>query len=235
MKPVDARPDVDRIAGQPDAGEPDACEPDACEATACEPAAARRRRGEALEHAICEAAVEQLSTCGYGQLTMEGVAAAARTGKASLYRRWTSKEDLVLDAMAHVMPRVEDRLSADGSTTGGLRDDLLALLGQTGSILAGPKGALVRSLLGEVDPGSSLLTAMRVRLIEPRLQHLVAIIDRGIERGEASPGSATRTHAELGPAVLLHRFLLYGQVTEADVTEIVDDVVLPLLRRAPEQ
>ena len=192
-------------------------------------ASARRRRGDALEQAICEAAVEQLSTCGYGQLTMEGVAAAARTGKASLYRRWPSKEDLILDAMVRLMPDPVESLSS----TGSLREDLMGLLEQTVTILSGPKGALVRSLLGEVDPGSSLLTTMRHRLIEPRLQHLVAIIERGIERGEARPGRATRTYAEVGPAMLIHRFLMYGRLAQADVEEVVDSIVIPLLSGGP--
>ena len=189
------------------------------------PCGARRRRGEKLEQAILEATLDQLAEHGLGQLTMEGVAAAAQTGKASVYRRWTSKQDLVLDALAHTMPRPD----ADETDTGSLRGDLLALLGQTVYVLAGPKGALVRSLLGEVDPDSTLLAALRTRLIEPRMQHLLAVIERGIARGEARPGSATRTLAEVAPAVLIHRYLLYGSVTEPDVQEVIDDVLLPLL------
>lgn len=60
--------------------------------------AASRRRGAVLEHAILDAALEQLSTVGWNGLTMEGVAAGAQTGKAAVYRRWPSKEDLVADA-----------------------------------------------------------------------------------------------------------------------------------------
>jgi AcrR family transcriptional regulator len=186
----------------------------------------RRRRGEALERAILEAALVELARHGLGQLTMEGVAAAAHTGKASVYRRWASKEELVLDALAHAMPRPE----ASNASTGNLRGDLLALLGQTETILSGSKGALVRSLLGEVNPDSSLLAALRGRLIEPRLVHLLALIERGIDRGEARPGSATRLMAEVGPAVLIHRYLLYGALTHQDVVDVVDQVVLPLLR-----
>jgi AcrR family transcriptional regulator len=186
----------------------------------------RRRRGEALEQAILAATLEELATHGYGNLTMEGVAAAARTGKASLYRRWGSKEDLVLDAVLHHLPGPSDC----GAVTGHLRNDLLALLGQSVAVLEGPKGALVRSLLGEVDPDSSLLRTLRVRLIEPRLQALLGIIERAIASGEARPGTATPTLAEVGPAVLIHRHLLCGRVTERDVIEVVDEIVLPLLR-----
>ena len=54
-----------------------------------------RRRGEVLERALYEATLAELAEVGYGGLTMEGIAARARTGKAALYRRWCSKHDLV--------------------------------------------------------------------------------------------------------------------------------------------
>lgn len=68
-----------------------------------------RRRGPVLERAILDAALEQLSTVGWGGLTMEGVAAGARTGKAAVYRRWPSKEDLVADALEAGLPSLETR------------------------------------------------------------------------------------------------------------------------------
>lgn len=67
-------------------------------------AASPRRRGAALERAILDAALEQLSTVGWNGLTMEGVAAGAQTGKAAVYRRWPSKEDLVADALRAGLP-----------------------------------------------------------------------------------------------------------------------------------
>jgi AcrR family transcriptional regulator len=186
----------------------------------------RRRRGEQLERAILEAALAQLAEHGLGALTMEGVAGAARTGKASLYRRWSSKEDLILDALDRVMPNPEDAAS-----TGSLRGDVLRQLTQIATFVSGPSGAVMRSLLAEVEPDGALLTALRTRLIEPRLLHLTGLIERGVDRGEARPGSATTVLAQVGPAVLIHRFLLAGRVTEADVLEVVDEIVLPLLQR----
>lgn len=61
-----------------------------------------------LERAILDAALEQLSTVGWNGLTMEGVAAGAQTGKAAVYRRWPSKEDLVADALEAGLPRFEE-------------------------------------------------------------------------------------------------------------------------------
>ena len=75
-----------------------------------------------LERAILEAALEQLSTVGWNGLTMEGVAAGAQTGKAAVYRRWPSKEDLVADALQAGLPRLEQ-----APDTGSVREDLLAL------------------------------------------------------------------------------------------------------------
>ena len=63
-----------------------------------------RRRGDKLEHALYAAALAELADVGYGRLTMEGIAARARTGKAALYRRWPTKHALVLDALCHALP-----------------------------------------------------------------------------------------------------------------------------------
>jgi AcrR family transcriptional regulator len=157
---------------------------------------------------------------------MEGVAAAARTGKASLYRRWSSKEDLVLDAVGCRMHSAEEL----ESSTGSLRGDLLGLLTAMSEFVSGSNGGVVRSLLGTAETTHPLLEMTRSRLIEPRLERVRRFIEHGVERGEASPGAATRTLAQVGPAVVLHRFLLYGRVTADDVREIVDEVVLPLLK-----
>src|ERR1700712_4530831 len=188
----------------------------------CAFSAGRRRRGQALERAIHAAALAELAEHGLGALTMEGVAATARTGKASLYRRWSSKEDLVLDAVGCTMPSAEELEHSSGS----LRLDLTRMLTAMAEFLSGPNGGVVRSLLGTAEPDHPLLQMTRSRLIEPRLQRLRRLIEHGVERGEARPGAATKTLAQVGPAVVMHRFLLYGRVTAQDVKEIVDDVVL---------
>ena len=71
---------------------------------------ATRRRGAALEHAIFEATLAELSEFGYNALVIDRVARRARLGRASIYRRWTTKRDLVADAIAYSLP-------ASGTTT----------------------------------------------------------------------------------------------------------------------
>jgi len=76
----------------------------------------QRRRGEELEAALLEAAWDELAEVGFGKLTMESVAARARTGVAVLYRRWPRKDDLVLAALRHYgeMRPVADNTTAEG-------------------------------------------------------------------------------------------------------------------------
>jgi AcrR family transcriptional regulator len=185
----------------------------------------RRRRGETLEQAILDATLVELARQGIGALTMEGVAAAASTGKASLYRRWGSKEELVADAMARAMPDFADVTCSSGS----LRHDLGTLLHRMSTFMGGPQGAVIRSLLGTVDPDDELLATLRRRLIEPRLQYAASLITAAVERGEIPPPPDARVVAQVGPAVLMHRFLMYGRVTPADVDEVLDQVVMPLM------
>src|SRR5262249_19804220 len=81
-----------------------------------------RRRGEVLERALYEATLAELSEVGYGGLTMEGIAARAQTGKAALYRRWTSKHDLVHAALVFALPSVAEPRSGRSA-----RDSLLTI------------------------------------------------------------------------------------------------------------
>lgn len=184
-----------------------------------------RRRGEALEQAILEATLNQLNAVGFANLTMEGVAACARTGKASLYRRWGCKEDLVLDAFQQVMPGAHD-----DPATGSLRTDLLAVLNRTVAVLGSPVGRVVRTLLAEVDADSELARSLRNDLLEPRRASLLRLFERAAAHGELRAGTVTPTIAEVGPAMLLYRFLMSGQLSEQDVTAVVDEVILPLVR-----
>ena len=82
-----------------------------------------RRRGQLLFEAIFEATVAELAETGYAGLAMERIAARARTSKASLYRRWPSRADLVVDAIRHCSPEL-----SHPPDTGNLREDLLSLL-----------------------------------------------------------------------------------------------------------
>lgn len=186
-----------------------------------------RRRGAALEQAIFYATLKEMDATGYTGLTMDGVARRAQTGKASLYRRWASKKDLVLDALLRVLPDPRELALSDS-----VRDNLVAALTVMTDTLAGraafPSLDVMVQVLGEPE----LRRAFRARVIEPRLRLIQAILRQGAARGEINPQSATPLIARIGPAMVLQAILLTGNPPpRAELARIVDTILMPLLRQ----
>jgi len=196
-------------------------------AGACAPPHGRtRRRGQTLEHAIYDAVLDQLRAVGYVGLTMEGVAARAHTGKAALYRRWPRKEDLVVDALEHTLPSPTDL-----PDHGNVRDDLLDLLRRMAAMLNSPTGCALQCLMSETERDESFARLLRERVKEPRKRMFLDLLARGADRGQVRPDAATQLIAEVGPALVMQRFLADGAPVPDDyVVSVVNDIVMPLLR-----
>jgi AcrR family transcriptional regulator len=189
--------------------------------------AASRRRGEDLERAIYSAVISQLEDVGYARLTMDRVADDARTGKAALYRRWPSKADLVVDALDHALPALED-----APDQGNVRADLVEHLRQKAEVLNSQVGRAVQSLLAEIDRDRPLVRLVQERVFQPRLNIFQVILDRGVERGEIRPGPVSPLIADLGPAMLVQRFLGDpAPVPDDFLVAVVDELIMPLIRK----
>jgi len=190
------------------------------------PCAPHRRRGEILEHAIFDAVLEQLRTVGYAGLTMEGVAVGAHTGKAALYRRWAGKDDLVVDALNHVLPS-----PCDLPDHGDVRDDLLDLLRRMTEFLNSPAGCALENVIADIEPDGRFAQLLHERVKKPRKQMFLSLLRRAAERGQIRPEAITQLVADVGPALVMQRFSADGPpVPDAYVVSVVDDIVLPLLR-----
>lgn len=186
-----------------------------------------RRRGETLERAIFDAALDQLRAVGYPGLTMEGIAACAHTGKAALYRRWERKEDLIVDALEHSLPSLNDL-----PDHGNLRDDLLDVLRRMTALVNSPTGCALQCLLAETDRDHPFVRLVHERVLMPRKRVFHALLQRAVERGQARPDAVETLAAEVGPAMVAQRFLAEGPPVPDDyLVSIVDDVVMPLLRK----
>jgi AcrR family transcriptional regulator len=184
-----------------------------------------RRRGDALFQAIFDATVAELTETGYAGFAMERVAARARTSKASLYRRWPSRADLVVDAIAYCEPEL-----CQPPDTGSLRGDLLGLLVQMAGRLEGPFGEAVRGVLAESLADPPRTAAARTRMTAMSDARMAAIVDRAIVRGEIADQAPGPCAARAANALLLHYYLTRGTPIPGHVlAEIVDDVALPLL------
>ncbi|MDA2811588.1 TetR/AcrR family transcriptional regulator [Nocardiopsis sp. RSe5-2] len=188
-----------------------------------------RRRGDALNAAIFEAVLAELDEVGYAKLAMERVAERARTGKASLYRRWPNRARLVMEAMYHVVPRY-----MDPDDTGSLRGDLLELFRGVARLLEGPTGEAMRGVLGEVLHDEEVAEQIRSGSRGQSMAMIRRVADRAVARGEISPEALTPRRLEAGHALMRHHFLFQGgPITDQVIEEVVDEVVLPLFHLPP--
>jgi AcrR family transcriptional regulator len=186
----------------------------------------QRRRGEELEAALLSAAWDELVEAGFGKLTMESVAARARTGVAVLYRRWPRKDDLVMAAIA------EYGLThpVDLPDTGSLRGDLLALLGtvneQRGSFIAVISAAFAGLLAGTgMTPAD-----VRSKLIGDRVPWSNALYDRAHERGEIDLDTLPQAVLAMPFDLIRHDLLMsLKPVPPERIRSIVDELFMPLI------
>ncbi|WP_329333889.1 TetR/AcrR family transcriptional regulator [Streptomyces sp. NBC_00663] len=191
-------------------------------------ASSLRRRGAVLERAILDAALDQLSTVGWKGLTMEGVAAGAQTGKAAVYRRWPSKEDLVADALKAGLPLIDE-----APDLGGLREDLLALCRQARDAMYSRPGFALRAVIHECDDTQAerFHGVIFGGVVEPTLRLLGEVITRGIERGEVRGDAANSYVFDAMPAMMMYRSKMSGsEWSDQELQEMIDQFMVPLLR-----
>jgi AcrR family transcriptional regulator len=187
-----------------------------------------RRRGHALDKAILEATLAEIDMSGYAALSMERVAERARASKASLYRRWPSKVELVLATVYGLLP--DPAAAAD---TGSLRGDLLALFRSAAGLLAGPAGTAIRGLISEALRDPELAAQLRRYTRGRSVAAMRDIVRQAMEGGELPPAMITARQLEAGLSVMRFHFLVHGgPVPDQVIVEIVDEVVLPLLHAA---
>ena len=137
-----------------------------------------RPRDPKCDTAIVTATLELLAEAGYGALTMESVAARAGVGKATLYRRFPNKQQLVIEAVATLNEQPEPDSDL------GVRDELVALLEairrKSSSSLA---GQIWPRLVGESVDNPDLLSSFREQVLLPRRARFAAVVRRGIAEG----------------------------------------------------
>jgi len=185
-----------------------------------------RRRGEALEAALLDAAWDELQAAGYQAMTMEAVADRAGTSRAVLYRRWPKKAELVVAAMRRHRPI----LSGAVPDTDSLRGDVLALLTRMSQRLAVTGPEILYGLLGDYLADAELFERLRSDVLQIGTGVMTSILERAADRGQARSEVSPRV-AALPTDLFRHElFLRRTPPTEGVIAEIVDDVFLPLVR-----
>ncbi|WP_329620807.1 TetR/AcrR family transcriptional regulator [Streptomyces sp. NBC_01255] len=190
--------------------------------------ASLRRRGPVLERAILEATLEQLGSVGWNGLTMEGVAVGAQTGKAAVYRRWPSKEDLVADALQAGLPTLDE-----APDRGSVREDLYALCLRVRDVMFSKPGLALRAVLHECDAESAgrfheLIVA---GVTEPSTRLFKDVLRRGIERGDVRADAIDDLVLDVVPALMMYRSKVCGsEWSDREIADMIDRVMVPLLR-----
>ncbi len=195
------------------------------------PAAARdggktRRRGEALEAALLDAAWEELQAAGYAGLTMEAVADRAGTSRAVLYRRWRNRPELVVAAMRRNRPM----LSGEIPDTGSLRGDVLALLGRMSARLTEIGPDTVYGLLGDYLAHGELFESLQGQVLQISSGVMATILTRAADRGEARRDVSARIATVPTDLFRNELFRTRTAPSERVLAEIVDEIFLPLVR-----
>jgi AcrR family transcriptional regulator len=163
---------------------------------------------------------------GYDRLTVDAVAAAARASKATVYRRWPSKAELVLAAFIEGIRQV-----AVPPDTGTLRGDLLRV-GEGVSQQVRQHASTIRAVLVEVSRSAALNDVMQHEFVDRRKALIRHILQEAVDRGEIDAAAISDELWDLLPGYLIFRSIISGrQLNQRTVQVLVDDVIIPSLTR----
>ncbi len=185
-----------------------------------------RKRDHSRDQEILDATLDVLVETGYDGMTIDMVANRAKAGKATVYRRWASKPDLVLDAVACMK---KNELDLDAlPDTGTLRGDLVAMI-KAPSIRDGERKLRVMAgIASMLERSPELADAAYEALVEPRAAVNRILFRRAIERGEISADVDVEKLCMIGPALVAYSVLLLRKpITREFLLSNIDGVILP--------
>ncbi|MGP8301282.1 TetR/AcrR family transcriptional regulator [Streptomyces inhibens] len=186
----------------------------------------RSRLTPEREAELYSGVLDLLREVGYDALTMDAVAARTRSSKATLYRQWKGKPELVARALRHCKP-----VAADGVDTGSVRGDFAELVRRIDDDHMAARADLLRGLGMAIHGNPDLHQALREVLLDPEVSGLGAILRRGVDRGEIAadcPGLRFIPHMVVG-AFVARQLIEDRCVDAAFLSAYVDAVVLPAL------
>jgi AcrR family transcriptional regulator len=163
---------------------------------------------------------------GYDKLTVDAVASTARASKATVYRRWPSKAELVLAAFIEGIRQV-----AVPPDTGSLRGDLLRV-GELVCEQSHQHASTMRAVLVEISRNSALNDAMQHQFVDKRKALMCHILQQAVDRGEIDDAAISDELWDLLPGYLIFRSIIPSRPpTHHTVQALVDDVIIPSLTR----
>jgi len=178
-------------------------------------------RGSQLRNAT----LELLAEVGYDKLTMDAIAERAHASKATIYRRWSNKAELVVEALG------TQRASLDIPDTGSLEGDLEFGLARIFDEEARMSAPIMLGLMSALSRDAELRVAFRERFLEREDLELNMIFDRALARGEISPARDLELLLRVLPAFMLDHLMTYGEMPDRAFSQrVIREVLVPLAR-----
>ena len=180
------------------------------------------------ESEILDAALVLLCRVGYDRLTMDAVAAEAKASKATLYRRWTSKPSLVVDAIL----RTKEALQAPEVDTGSLREDLVQMACGHGGLTDTRSAEIMAGLVTALHHDPDFAVEFRTRVLGPKIEIGRRVFERARARGEITADLDLDLLSSALAGIILHRSFVLGlPADEKTVAQVVDEIIVPAATR----
>ncbi|WP_051470073.1 TetR/AcrR family transcriptional regulator [Fischerella sp. PCC 9605] len=181
-----------------------------------------RPRSDEAHQSILQAAYELVMEVGFTELTIEGVAARAGVGKPTIYRRWSSKARLVMDAF---LAATNPELSFPN--TGEVKEDIRLQMQKLVKIMNSPRGQVIATLIGGGQTDPEMIEAFVANWLSPRRKDCTQVIKKGIQRGEIRSDIDIEAVIDALYSPLFYRLLLkHAPLTEEFVDELIN-LIMP--------
>lgn len=183
------------------------------------------RRGAGRRTAICEAVCELLAKVGYDRMTMDAIANQAKASKATIYRLWPDKPQLVVEAL---------KCHFDTETvvpdTGSLRGDLMALMTTACELVGSELGEMVSGLMTAAAHDPRLADTLSQTLFEDKAAMHADLVRRAVERGEIPPDTeASVMHEVMHSMISSRKVWNLGPLDEEYARHVVDEILIPVM------
>jgi len=185
-----------------------------------------RKRDHTRDPEILDAALEVLAETGYDGMTIDMVATRAKAGKATLYRRWASKGELVIDAVA-CMKQIELDAVPD---TGTLRGDLVAMIKPHALHDADKRLRIMGGITSMLSRDPELADAAIAAIVEPRASVNRMLMQRAIDRGEIAPDTDIELISLVSQSMATYRTIMLRKPVDREfLISVIDGVLMPAL------
>ncbi len=188
----------------------------------------RLRPGRKLDRSrdaqLLECALDVLAESGYEGMTIDAVAARAGAARATVYRRWPTKAELVFEAVVNAAIPVPENIPDTGSLAG----DFAALTSDEARAANARMMQVVAGLLPTLADNAELTRAVNDGLTKPRITVMRIMLERAERRGEIPAGRNLDILANVVPAMIAWRSIMLREPADADfVRQVLEDVLLP--------